>query len=150
MCSKKRRKDSVHTGTPAGASHRFVPQGWPLHSKPGINISSSANLLKKTPHRHQAGGCKDITRNVPRSNLERLTGSPESVLASLETLEVVFQYFQHDRKIDKLSTKYVSRESSVGIVTWLWAKRWRNCGSIPRGSRDFSGPNPKRQTIGPS
>lgn len=150
MCSKKRKKDSVHTGTPAGASHSFVPQGWPLHSKPGINNSSSANLLKETAHRHQAGGCKNIARNVPRSNLGRLTGYTESVLASLEMLEVVLQYFRHDRKTDNLSTKYASRESSVGKATWLRTKRWSNCGSIPGGSKDLSGPKPNRQTLGPS
>jgi len=144
MCSKKRRKDSVHTGTSAGASYRFVPQGWPLHSKPGINNSSSANLLKETAHRHPAGGCNDIVRNVTRSNLGRLTDYLESILGSMEMLEVVFQNFQHDRKIDNLSTKYASRESSVGIATWLRTKRSRNCGSIPRDSKDLSGPKPNK------
>jgi hypothetical protein len=150
MCSKKRRRDSVHTGTPAGASYRFVPQGWPRHSKPGINNSSSANLLKETAHRHQAGGCNVIARNVPRSNLGRLTGYPESVLGSLEMLEFVFQNFQHDRKIDNISTKYASRDSSVDTATWLQTKQSRNYGSIPRGSKDLSGPKPSRQTLGPS
>lgn len=150
MCSKKRRKDSVHTGTPVGAPHSFVSQGWPLHSKPGINNASSANLLKETAHRHQAGGCNDIVQNVPRSNLGWLTGYPESVLGSMEMLEVVFQNFQYGRKIDNLSTKYAIRESSVGIATWLRTKQSRNYDSIPRGSKDLSGPTPCRKTLGPS
>jgi hypothetical protein len=65
-------------------------------------------------------------------------------------LEVVFQNLQLDRKIYKLSTKYASRESSTGIATGLRAERSRNCGSIPRGSKDLSVPKPSRQILGPS